>query len=197
MRRVYLIRHGTTAANEKNLYYGATDIGLSEKGIAELKELKEKGIYPDFSSCTVFTSGMKRTAETLEILLPDANFSAETGLSEMDFGKFEMRSYEDLKNDPEYQTWITGDFMANVCPEGESGNAQCERAVRVFWDILAKTTGDVLIVSHSGTMTGIMQSLFPHEGENRWYWRCSGGCGFAVEFEGEQAVKYTRINAGD
>lgn len=194
MRRVYLIRHGTTAANEKNLYYGATDVGLSDKGRGELKELKEKGAYPDFSTCAVFTSGMKRTAETLEIIYPGADFAVESGLSEMNFGKFEMRSYEELKDDSEYQTWITGDFMANVCPEGESGNAQCERAVKSFWDIFRKTEGDVLIVSHSGTMVGIMQALFPDEGENRWYWRCYGGCGYAVDFEGEAAVGYTRIN---
>ncbi|MBQ8830461.1 MAG: histidine phosphatase family protein [Oscillospiraceae bacterium] len=193
MRRVYLIRHGTTAANERSLYYGATDIGLSEKGRTELLELSRKGGYPDVKECSVFTSGMMRTAETLEILFPHTKFQIEPDFREMDFGKFEMRSYEDLKDDPEYQTWITGDFMANACPQGESGNAQCERAVRAFWDVYKKTKGDVLIVSHSGTIIGIMQSLFPNEGENRWYWQCNGGCGYAVELEDEKAVSYYKI----
>ena len=193
MRRVYLIRHGTTAANEERLYYGATDVSLSEKGIAELRELYEEGGYPDVKACTVFTSGMVRTKETLDILFPNTEFQIEPDFREMDFGKFEKRSYEELKDDPEYQEWITGDYMANVCPEGESGNNQCERAVRAFWRVLERTKGDVLIISHSGTVIGIMQSLFPDEGENRWYWQCCGGCGYAVEMDGEKAVSYVKI----
>ena len=193
MRRVYLIRHGTTAANEERLYYGATDVSLSEKGTAELRELYEEGGYPDVKACTVFTSGMVRTKETLDILFPNTEFQIEPDFREMDFGKFEMRSYEELKDDPEYQEWITGDYMANSCPEGESGNNQCERAVRAFWRVLERTKGDVLIISHSGTVIGIMQSLFPDEGENRWYWQCCGGCGYAVEMDGEKAVSYVKI----
>ena len=193
MRRVYLIRHGTTEANERSLYYGATDVSLSEKGRAELYELSGKDGYPDAAKCTVFTSGMVRTTETLEILFPNTKYQTERDFREMDFGKFEMRSYEELKDDPEYQTWITGDFMVNACPGGESGNAQCERAVKAFWDVYRRTTGDVLIISHSGTIIGIMQSLFPDEGENRWYWQVSGGCGYAVELEGEKAAGYSKI----
>ena len=122
MRRVYLIRHGTTEANERSLYYGATDVSLSEKGRAELYELSGKDGYPDAAKCTVFTRGMVRTTETLEILFPNTKYQTERDFREMDFGKFEMCSYEELKDDPEYQTWITGDFMVNACPGGEAKN---------------------------------------------------------------------------
>ena len=193
MRRVYLIRHGTTEANERNLYYGATDISISEKGRSALTELFEKGGYPDPSKCTVFISGMVRTKETLDILFPNSEFQTEPDFREMDFGHFEMRAYEELKEDPEYQIWITGDYMENVCPNGESPNAQCERAVKAFWKTLEKTEGDLIIISHSGTVVGIMQSLFPNEGENRWYWRCYGGGGYAVLMDGDKAVSYEKI----
>ena len=43
MRKVCLIRHGATAANEKRLYYGATDLSVSENGRKELEKLREKG----------------------------------------------------------------------------------------------------------------------------------------------------------
>ena len=33
---IYLIRHGSTAANENGTYIGHTDYSLSEKGIEEL-----------------------------------------------------------------------------------------------------------------------------------------------------------------
>lgn len=193
MRKVYLIRHGTTEANEKRLYYGFSDVSLSERGRAELSGLKAKGGYPDISGCTVYISGMTRTRETLELLFPNTEYSVEENLREMNFGKFEMHSYEELRDDEEYQAWISGDYMSNVCPGGESGNMQCERAIKAFRDILRKTQGDLLIISHSGTMTAIMQELFPNIGENRWHWQCSGGTGYSVELDGDKAVNYYRI----
>ena len=192
-----MIRHGTTVANEKNLYYGATDIGVSEKGKAELAELRIKGGYPDITGCTVYTSGMVRTAETLGILYPETEYDVNEDLREMNFGRFEMRAYEELREDPEYQIWITGDFMENICPDGESGNMHSERAVRAFWDIVHKTDGDVLIVSHSGTMAAIMHSLFPDEGENRWHWKCYGGTGYAIELDGVCVVGHFKIPKTD
>ena len=39
----------------------------------------------------------------------------------MDFGIFEMHSYEELKDTPEYQAWHSGDNEASVSPKGESG----------------------------------------------------------------------------
>lgn len=193
MRRVYLIRHGTTAANEQRLYYGATDIGISEKGRAELTELYKNGGYPDAQSCRVFTSGMRRTVETLEILFPNTDFEVNTGLREMDFGKFEMRSYEEMKTDPEYIAWIEGDFMENICPGGESGNLHAVRAVKAFWEVFDSTDEDIIIISHSGTMTSVMQLLFPDEKENRWQWSCYGGCGYALAMDGHKAVNYKTI----
>ena len=193
MRKVYLIRHGTTVANEQNLYYGATDIGISEKGRTELTELHEKGGYPDVSNCQVYTSGMVRTIQTLEILFPGTSYQVESGLREMNFGNFEMRSYDELKDDPEYQEWASGDYMANICPNGESGNMQSERAIKAFWDIMHRTDKDLLIVSHSGTVTAVMHSLFPSEGEHRWYWQCYGGNGYAVEFDGDKAVSHEKL----
>jgi len=193
MRKVYLIRHGTTAANEKNLYYGATDIGVSQKGCEELTELRRIGGYPDVKNCIVYTSGMKRTADTLELLFPGTEYAVNSDFREMNFGKFEMRAYDELKSDPEYIEWITGDFMANVCPEGESGNAHAERAVKAFWEVFDDTEGDILIVSHSGTMTAVMESLFPKVAENRWHWSCHGGHGYEIVFEDNLPATYRKI----
>ena len=193
MRKVYLIRHGTTVANEHNLYYGATDISVSPKGCEELTELRKNGGYPDIKNCAVYTSGMKRTAETLELLFPGTEYSVHSGFREMNFGKFEMRSYDELKGDPEYIEWITGDFMANVCPEGESGNAQAERALKAFWEVFGSNEKDVMIVSHSGTITAVMESIFPNIAENRWYWRCYGGHGYEIDFENNTPMAFREI----
>ena len=193
MRTVCLIRHGATAANERRLYYGATDLPVSENGRKELEKLREKGGYPDISGFAVYTSGMKRTAETLDILYPETKYSVEPELSEMNFGKFEMRAYEELQYDPEYQKWIEGDYLKNVCPDGESACQHAERAVRGFNRVINEVTGNILMICHGGTIASVMMSLFPNEGEDRWYWDCPNGCGYAVEFDGLKPISYKKL----
>ena len=193
MRKLYMIRHGSTEANERRLYYGATDLPISQKGREELINLKAMRRYPDISGCTVYTSGMRRTLETLSILYPGTEAKAEELIREMDFGKFEMRSYDEMKDDSEYIEWITGDYLKNVCPDGESPDMHRIRAIKGFEKILSETKGDVMVITHNGSMTAFMEYLFPNEGENRWYWDSKNGEGYCVEFEDEHPVGYSRI----
>ena len=44
--RIYLIRHGKTAANEKGIYIGSTDYPLSENGKTELVNKLDEFEYP-------------------------------------------------------------------------------------------------------------------------------------------------------
>ncbi|MBP1555423.1 MAG: histidine phosphatase family protein, partial [Oscillospiraceae bacterium] len=104
--RLVLIRHGRTEANEKHLYCGSTDIGLSGEGAAELEEMKNARIYPDVSDMRIVTSGKNRCEETLSLLFGEMAHETDPDFCEMDFGAFEMRSYEEMKEDPEYIEWI-------------------------------------------------------------------------------------------
>ncbi|MFR1907108.1 MAG: histidine phosphatase family protein [Clostridium neonatale] len=116
-KKIYLIRHGKTYCNEKQLYCGKTDIDLSESGRKEL-ESRDINIYPkcDF----YFTSGLKRANSTLEIICPDKKYTVINEFSEYNFGDFELKSYEDLKDLKEYQDWIIDETQNVCCPNGES-----------------------------------------------------------------------------
>ena len=57
-----------TDATERSLYGGISDIPLSPKGRSELLRRKSEFRYPDPKGLSFYTSGMKRTEETLEIL---------------------------------------------------------------------------------------------------------------------------------
>lgn len=169
---LYLIRHGKTAANEQYLYCGSTDLPLSEKGREELAAL-----HYDIANVRFLTSGMKRTDETLRILFGDVPFDIDSRFREVDFGVFEMRSYEQLKDNPEYQAWITGDNETNVPPEGESGAQMQQRVLEALTDIRE----DTCLVAHGGVIATIMASLFPAEGKNRYQWQPQNGHGYRVE----------------
>ena len=174
--RLYLIRHGKTAANEQHLYCGSTDLPLSEDGVHKLREKNTEAI----KGVRFITSGMKRTCQTLELLFGQVPFETDAHFREMDFGIFEMKSYEELKEQQEYQEWISGNNEENVCPGGESGNQMKERVLKGLETLLARNE-DVVLVSHGGTIAIIMETLFSEEHKNRYEWQPKPGCGYLIE----------------
>ena len=177
MSKIYLIRHGLTEANEKHLYCGSTDLPLSQKGREELAEIK----YDiDKSKVCFITSGMKRTEETLKILLGDIPHVIDSRFKEIDFGIFEMKSYNELKDTAEYQQWLDGDNHTNIPPQGESG-AQMEKRVLVAFAEIKGTDKDTVIITHGGVIASIMANLFKEENKNRYQWQPQPGHGYLIE----------------
>ena len=182
MSKIYLIRHGRTLANERHLYCGSTDLELTEQGIEALKGL-DYAIRPQ----RVLTSGMKRTEQTLNVLFGAVPHEVDPRFREVDFGAFEMKSYEELKDRLDYQAWISGDNMKNVPPNGESGEEMTRRVMAAFREV-ERTGVDTLIVTHGGVIAGILAELFPGEGKNRYQWQPKPGHGYTI-FDG----KYEQI----
>ena len=168
---IYLIRHGKTSANETHLYCGSTDLPLSVAGRQELQNIRY-----DIKNVRFVTSGMKRTDETMRILFGDVPYETNPRFREVDFGIFEMHSYDQLKATPEYQAWLAGDNEANVPPDGESGKQMKERVLSAFSEIKE----DTCIITHGGVIAAIMEHLFPEENKNRYEWQPQNGCGYII-----------------
>ena len=168
---IYLIRHGKTEANEKHLYCGSTDLPLSETGRAELEQL-----HYDLKNVRFLSSGMKRTNETMQILFDDMPYTVEPRFREVDFGIFEMHSYDQLKDTPAYQAWLTGDNEANIPPQGESGLQMKQRVLEAFREIRE----DTCIITHGGVIAAIMEYLFPEAGKHLYQWQPKNGCGYQI-----------------
>ena len=168
---IYLIRLGKTEAKTKHLYCARTDLPLSAKDRAELRAM-HYAIHPQ----RFLTSGRKRTDETLQILFGDVPYAVDTRFREADFGSFEMKSYDQLKEDPAYQAWLTGDNEANVPPGGESGIQMTRRVLEAFREIPDGTA----LITHGGVIAAIMASLFPAEGKHRYQWQPQNGHGYEI-----------------
>jgi 2,3-bisphosphoglycerate-dependent phosphoglycerate mutase len=71
MKQLVLLRHGESEWNKENRFTGWTDVGLSEKGVAEAKEagrvLKDGGYTFDVA----FTSVLRRAIKTLWLALEE------------------------------------------------------------------------------------------------------------------------------
>ncbi len=184
-KKIYLIRHGRTEANEARIYCGATDLPLSENGAKDLRKVCEyyKKLIP--VKAKYFTTGMKRTNQTFEILFEQdglyPKYDVITGFREIDFGIFELKSYEELKDDSEYITWISGNYESNVPPEGESGDQMSERVLKAFEDLLKNVNEESVVVCHGGTVYYIMRHLFPGENKTLFEWEPKNGCGYVIE----------------
>ncbi len=185
VKKIYLIRHGKTEANEARIYCGISDLPLSENGVKELE--KKRDYYQNLISGKVkyFTTGMKRTNQTFEILfekdgkLPEYN--VVTGFKEINFGIFELKSYNELKDDPQYITWISGNYESNIPPAGESGDQMSERILKTFESFLETTDEESIVVCHGGTAYYIMRHLFPEENKTLFEWEPKNGCGYLIE----------------
>ncbi len=194
--RLVLIRHGRTRANEEHLYCGSTDLPLSENGRRELETLRNSFSYPAAEGFRFFTSGQLRTEQTLELIYGPKDHLSLPGIREMDFGRFEMRSYEQLKNDGDYLAWIGGDNEANLAPGGESGFLMRERVLKVARTIL-DAGEDAVVISHGGPIAAIMDDLFPEEGKNRYEWQPENGKGYLIQIRGGERSWISIPTGGD
>ena len=176
--KITLIRHGMTGANERRLYCGSSDLSLSAGGVEQLKSVRY--VRPD--NARFITSGMRRCDETLMLLFGNVAREVISDFREIDFGDFELKSYEQLKDDPAYQAWISGDNEKNIPPHGESGEQMTGRVLAAF-EKVASGGHDAVIVTHGGVIAAIMASLFPGEGRSRYSWQPKPGHGYVLEFD--------------
>ena len=182
--KVYLIRHGKTEANEKHLYCGKTDISLSERGKKELYDIKSTVKYPECIS--FFSSGAKRANETLEILYPEKTYSEINEFWEYNFGDFEMKSYDMLKENKEYIKWITDKDGQVLCPNGESKSQYKKRIKEAFNRFIKKcfteNRNEAILVCHGGTIGTILE-IFYDDSKNFYEHQPNCGRGYKINLE--------------
>lgn len=155
MKYIYLIRHGKTPGNEEKKYIGVTDESLSDIGRKEILSKK----YP--KADIIFSSPMKRCLETAEIIYPDRTVHIEEGFRETDFGEFEGKNYEELKDEPSYIEWIKSGG-ASAFPNGEDRDTVKKRVLSAFENALSiiKDGETAVFIVHGGTIMTIISELF-------------------------------------
>ncbi|MCD8105052.1 MAG: cobalt-precorrin-5B (C(1))-methyltransferase CbiD [Lachnospiraceae bacterium] len=165
---IFFIRHGSTAGNLEHRYVGATDEPLTGETFGLLKKKKEYYPQPD----CVFSSPLRRCVQTAEALFPETEIRFRSGLRELDFGEFEYKNYEDLKDDKRYQAWIDSGGTA-AFPGGEDRNSFCDRCCAAFEEACREALDagmqKVAFVVHGGTIMAILDRFSrPHRDYFEW-----------------------------
>lgn len=179
-----MVRHAQTEGSLRELYYGASDIPALPESLAELHENANR--YP--TAPRYYTSGLLRTEQTLRALYGDVPHTALPGLQEMNFGDFEMRGYNELKDDPAFQRWAA-DSEHNPCPNGESAPQTMARNRAAMEQVLSAGE-DAVCVIHGGVTSGLMMHWF---GGTRYDYLLAPGEGYQVSFNEKKPVSYSKI----
>lgn len=152
-----LIRHGKTPSNKEHRYLGVTEEALSEDGRKQLEILAEKDILR--KPWLLFISPMLRCQESAGILFPGKKAYPIEEWREMNFGAYEGKNYEDLKNNAYYQKWIDSNGTLPF-PEGESQQEyikRCHRglltATKIIEEKIAREVADTAKTSSANEIT--------------------------------------------
>jgi|TARA_R100000322_G_scaffold162487_1_gene125226 2,3-bisphosphoglycerate-dependent phosphoglycerate mutase len=163
-----LVRHGQSEWNEKNLFTGWRDPGLTEQGKAEAKEAGEAMKKAGLGFDVAYTSNLSRAQETNRIML------AELGQSDIEIVKNEAlneRDYGDLSGlnkDDARKKW--GEEQVHIWrrsydvppPGGESLKMTAERVLPYFEkEILPRVLkGErVLVAAHGNSLRALVMQL--------------------------------------
>lgn len=182
---VSLIRHGKTQWNVEKKYLGLTDKPLCDTGAMELREYTAQNKYTDVD--IVFSSPLKRCMQTADIIYPAVHRVYLNALRECDFGEFEGKSYEQLKENLEYKLWI--DSMGNSdLHGGEPNDIFAKRCICGFNEIVETVCREEIervgVVVHGGVIMNIMAHLCGDG--NIFMWQCKNGYGFRFDYDVEE-----------
>ena len=177
---IHFIRHGAIDETLSGKYIGTTDAPLSDKGKAALRKLDFEQDYP--YTKVVFSSPLKRCTETCKILSPNITRLVIANLSECNFGEWEGKTAEELKDSEDFQKWLAGDNTVKP-PRGESNADFVRRVCKMFESIvegLMKTgTTDSVIVTHGGVIMTLL-AVYGLPQAKPFEWVMDNGCGYSI-----------------
>ncbi|MEM8805893.1 MAG: histidine phosphatase family protein [Cyanobacteria bacterium P01_G01_bin.38] len=158
---LYFLRHGETTHSQTGGYCGSTDPELTPSGLQMAQAFADA--YQEIPWTGIFASPMKRTVATVKPLCiaTDIEPQFRDGLKEIHYGAWEDRTpeYVQAHHAEEYVKWLTEPAW-NSPPGGETAVQVTSRASLVIAEIEEKfTSGNVLVVSHKGTIRIILCSL--------------------------------------
>ena len=153
--KFFFLRH-TSLNIDPDIFYGQTDLDVSSsfenevKGI--LKKIKTEEI--NIKKIKIYSSPLKRCIKLAKKISSD--FEVDERLKELNLGDWEMKKMSSIpkKLKDEWEN----DLMNFKIPNGETNQMFLKR-LNGFLDSVKKEKQDCLIVSHAGSINGMLSNL--------------------------------------
>jgi broad specificity phosphatase PhoE len=149
---IFLIRHGNTEFNKKNIFRGHYDVPLDEIGIKQAEKTGKFLKEIDFD--IIYSSPLSRAYKTAEIIKEyqskDVKVIKEEGFTDLNFGDWEGKGYEEVKSlYPEiFNLWLSSPYKAAI-PNGEMMLDAQRRSWKTLKKIVTSSPDSVItIVTH-------------------------------------------------
>ena len=150
--KIYVIRHGQTDYNVKNVFQGRKDIPLNDMGIKQAEETAEK--FKDINVDVILVSPLIRARETAKYVseVTGVNPIVEQGLIERSFG--DMEGHHN-REDCNIKTLLDYDKNYNIC-NVEPIQSLFKRVSNCMDNIILKYNDKkVVLVTHAGVAQAI------------------------------------------
>jgi alpha-ribazole phosphatase len=150
--RIHLIRHGQVVGHDQKRYNGQIDVALTDQGIEQYHQLKERLADAPISAC--YTSDLTRCVTGANIICEQFGIEPvrRSELRELNIGVWEGLTWEDIKaNWPEEWQARLADLVNFRVPQGENLLDVEARVMPVIHEIVERHQGqELLVVGHGG-----------------------------------------------
>ena len=184
-KQLLLLRHGRTGYSGR--YIGSTDVGLSEEGSEQILDVRSRLF--GFGISKIFCSPMLRCRQSSEILDLGIEIEIVDHLKEIDFGRWEKKSFKEIVSDDPalVDEWVANPFDFTF-PDGESTRDFVSRVKGVQQSIANSSPNKILIVSHGGVIRILICLFLSLQLENYLLFKVEKGKYTILELFGEGGV---------
>lgn len=153
MPTLKFIRHAETTLNRDGIFCGRTDCDVTSDGLEKARNLL-KDVEKDFD--VIYVSPLKRTKQTLDVILPNSNPIIDQRITEASLGEWEGNRKSDF--DPNLVAMYR---VGKYFPLGAETNEEVDKRVCDFVESLfcKYITEKILIVAHNGVMKSIKRNF--------------------------------------
>ena len=160
MTRLVLIRHGEVHARWRGCCYGASDIGLSARGLAQSRRAAAAAapLFAAKSPPQLFSSDLRRAQRLTALIEAQTGVHAivSSALRERDFGDWEKRTWDEIYAE-------TGDAMDGMVrapaswrpPGGETTFEMRDRVMAFLTQALKPGSSGAVVVGHGGPIAAV------------------------------------------
>lgn len=175
---IHFLRNMPCRENLEGRYIGRTDPPLADSSIQAVLALKQAHPYPQ-SPRAFYASPHIRCVDTLRLFYPQADPEVILEMAECDFGDWEGKTAQELKQDPAFAQWLEGGSP----PNGESGAVFYQRVCQGFEalvrNLMAQKQTEAVLCVPGGVM-GVILSAYGLPRAQPFDWLCAPGCGYSA-----------------
>ena len=171
MKKIFLVRHGQTDANNSYTFQGHIDNHLNAKGLLQAQKLVPH--FTNLNLSKIYTSDLIRTVETAKPTaeVHNAEIIKVSALKEISFGEWEGLTYEEIKT-----KWPKDidKFFKKPAEVKISGGESFSDVQNRAWDAFTKIVqeyddeSNIFIVSHGATVRTILCAVMNLDLNEMW-----------------------------